>query len=131
MDPRIRVLPPVPNHKLPKLLHEMDILTILYQRSEYIDGVIPAKFFECIATGKPVLVSGLEEAKPYSDCVYDTFNNPETALQIIADLDKTQHMNRVNRQFEVGRSADFDARFAFVKNLIDEKLLNNTTAKSH
>jgi len=124
MDPRIRVLPPVPNHKLPDLLREMDVLTILYNRSDYIDGVIPAKFFECIATGKPVLVSGLQEAKPYSDCVYDTLNSPETAFEIISNLDKTHDLNRINRQFEVGKSADFDARFAFVKSLIDEKLTN-------
>ncbi len=122
MDPRIKVLPPVPNHSLPELLREMDVLTILYKRSDYIDGVIPAKFFECIATGKPVLVSGLEEARPYSDCVYDTFNSPEKTLDIISKLNLTHDQKRVNRQFEVGKSADFDSRFDYLKGLIDDKL---------
>lgn len=122
MDPRIKVLPPVPNHKLPELLRDMDILTILYLRSEYIDGVIPAKFFECIATGKPVLVSGLEEAKPYYDCVYDTVNSVEKTLEIIRNLDRTHDQQRINRQFEIGKMADFDNRFSYVKGLIDHKL---------
>lgn len=122
MDPRIRVLPPVPNHKLPELLREMDILTILYLRSDYIDGVIPAKFFECIATGKPVLVSGLEEAKPYAGCIYDTGNSVEKTLEIIRELDRTHDQLRVNKQFEVGKSADFESRFSHVNGLIDDKL---------
>ncbi len=114
MSSAITVTEPVPNAELPALLREMDVLTILYHRSDYIDGVIPAKFFECIATGKPVLVSGLQEALNYSDCIYDTGNDPGKAHEIIANLNLTHTSDRVNRQFETGRVADFSKRFSHV-----------------
>jgi glycosyltransferase involved in cell wall biosynthesis len=112
MDPRIRVTDPVENEKLPGLLREMDVLTILYLPSPYIEAVLPAKFFECIATGKPVLVSGIPEAGRYADCVYDTRNDPEQAVAIVSSLGDVHTAERVNRQFALGRDSDFSRRFA-------------------
>jgi len=114
LDPRITIIDPVPNHLLPELLREMDVLTILYKRSDYIDGVIPAKFFECIATGKPVLVSGLLEAGFYGDYVYETGNSADTALEIIKRLPVVHNSERTDTQFKLGKSADFKLRFEFV-----------------
>ena len=117
LDSRIQIINPVSNDLLPGLLRDMDVLTILYKRSDYIDGVLPAKFFECIATGKPVLVSGLVEANYFSEYVYDIQNNPEKAIQILKELSQTHTRIRVNSQFELGKSADFELRF---KNVYDE-----------
>ncbi|MFA6582913.1 MAG: hypothetical protein WCS77_01335, partial [Elusimicrobiaceae bacterium] len=62
---KIKLLLPVPVRELPSLIAPADMLGIFYKKSPYIDGVIPAKFFECLATTKPLLVSGMEETKQY------------------------------------------------------------------
>lgn len=118
LDPGIRVVSPVANHLLPDLLKEVDVLTILYIKSDYINGVIPAKLFECIATGKPVLVSGLDETKPYNHVVYDIQGSSDRALEILSNLEKTHTPERIELQFAEGLKADFRSRYeSFKKNL--------------
>jgi hypothetical protein len=118
LDPRIKIIPPVANSQLPDIIRKWDVLTILYRRSDYIDGVIPAKFFECIATGKPVLVSGLQEAGYYSEYVYDTENKPEKALEIIRSLPSVHNHERMEAQFRLGKEADFSQRFRHIYQLM-------------
>jgi O-antigen/teichoic acid export membrane protein/glycosyltransferase involved in cell wall biosynthesis len=50
---------PVAHDELPLLLEEMDALILPYVEDEYNKGVIPAKTYECLATGLPVLASPL------------------------------------------------------------------------
>lgn len=119
VDPAIRykissnveIRPPVENLKLPKILRDSDILALFYKNSSYIQGVIPAKFFECLATGKPVLVSGLKEVKPYLDIVYDVGGSVSKALNIIRKLPETETFNRLTKKNKIAREADWSKRF--------------------
>lgn len=114
----IEIRPPVENSKLPKILWDSDILAIFYKDSSYIHGVIPAKFFECLATGKPVLVSGLEEVKPYLDIVYDVEGSVNKALNIIRKLPESETINRRIKRNKIAREADWLKRFkAFIEQI--------------
>lgn len=59
LPPSIRLPGPVPHEELPRALEEFDGLLLPYANSEYNLGVIPAKVYECLATGRPVLSSPL------------------------------------------------------------------------
>lgn len=48
-----------PHGELPAMLADCDALLLPYVNDEYNRGVIPAKIFECLATGRPVLSSPL------------------------------------------------------------------------
>ena len=48
-----------PHEQLPALLADCDALLLPYVDDEYNRGVIPAKTYECLATGRPVLASPL------------------------------------------------------------------------
>ncbi|MBI2789625.1 MAG: oligosaccharide flippase family protein [Elusimicrobia bacterium] len=48
-----------PYDELPAMLADHDALLLPYVNDEYNRGVIPAKTFECLATGRPVLASPL------------------------------------------------------------------------
>ncbi len=61
---------PVPHNKLPVMLAEADVLLLPYSRRAHTPAVIPAKTFECMATGKPVVSIGLESLKEFSDLFY-------------------------------------------------------------
>lgn len=102
---------PVSVKKLPEELFEADILSILYKRTSYVDGVIPAKFFECLATEKPLLVSGLAEVEPYNDIVYNVDGSVEKAINIIKNLEITETELIKNKRNEIAKEADWDNRF--------------------
>lgn len=67
--PNVKILPPVDHADLPQTLAEYDALIIPYIASEFMKGVIPAKTFECFATGKPLIVTGLDSFSVYADMV--------------------------------------------------------------
>ncbi|HEX4048548.1 MAG TPA: oligosaccharide flippase family protein [Elusimicrobiota bacterium] len=49
----------VPRRELPGLLAGFDALLLPYISSEFTRGIVPAKIYECLATGRPVLASPL------------------------------------------------------------------------
>ncbi|MDX1971240.1 MAG: glycosyltransferase [Candidatus Sumerlaeia bacterium] len=60
----------VPYEELPAVLHAADVLLIPYVRNAATRAVFPLKFFEYLATGKPVVASPLVSLLPYRDAVY-------------------------------------------------------------
>lgn len=64
------ILGPVPQKELPELLYDADVLLLPYIPSPYNDGVMPAKLFECMATGKPIVAFGLAAVERYADYLY-------------------------------------------------------------
>ena len=107
----IEIRPPIANSDLPKILKNADMLGIFYKNSPYIQGVIPAKFFECLATGKPVLVSGLMEATPYLDTVFDVQGLAKIAIKTIKKLPAIMTSARLARQDVLAQEADWTNRF--------------------
>ncbi|MEW6382238.1 MAG: hypothetical protein AB1611_21960 [bacterium] len=115
----IEVRPPVSNKYLPNLLKEADMLGLFYNDCPFVRGIIPAKFFECLATGKPILVSGLHEAKPYFDVVYNVQGSEQKALEIIKNLPDTETESRLRKRDEIARDADWSNRFGFFISQLD------------
>ncbi len=56
---RVKLRDAVPHAELPRLLEEADMLLLPYASVAYNEGVAPAKLYECLATGRPVLSSPL------------------------------------------------------------------------
>lgn len=64
--PNIFVYPPVSHAELGAWLQAVDVIAIPYLANEFTKGIIPAKLFEALATGKPVVAMGLPELEPYA-----------------------------------------------------------------
>lgn len=111
LSPKITVLPPVIPEKLPEALREADILSIFYKASDYVNGIIPAKFFECLATGKPLFVSGLPETLAFGDVVYPVEGDADKARSFAAGLAESESDERKARRREVALGADWSARY--------------------
>lgn len=67
MPESVRFLPPVSHAELPGLLKGFDALLLPYADTSYNQGVIPAKTYECLATGLPVLASPLPALERLAD----------------------------------------------------------------
>ncbi len=59
LPPSVTVRGAFPHEDLPAILAGFDALLLPYVDDEYNRGVIPAKTYECLATGRPVLASPL------------------------------------------------------------------------
>lgn len=67
--PNVRLLGARPYEELPDYLAAMDVLTIPYRLNEYTKDCFPIKFFEYLATGKPVICTELPALTEYSEAV--------------------------------------------------------------
>jgi glycosyltransferase involved in cell wall biosynthesis len=107
----IEIRPAVGQSKLAEQLKEADIIGLFYKQNVYAKGVIPAKIFESLATGKPVLVSGIEKDPVYSEYVYHFDGTETAALEIIKNLGQTETQEKIKLRQAAGRQADWQKRF--------------------
>lgn len=84
----VRVLPPVPVSKLPEVVDHWSGIILFYRKDTGRDSLVPAKLWNCIATGRPVLISGLEV--------------PDTALKHV----RLFNDDPISRQLTLGQSHD-------------------------
>jgi hypothetical protein len=54
-----KVFPPIPRYLLPEMISKYKYLLLPYKANEFQRGIIPAKLYECLATGRVVIYSGL------------------------------------------------------------------------
>jgi hypothetical protein len=114
LSPKIKVLSPIPNNELAKALRDVDIICILYRKSNYVDGVIPAKIYECLATLKPTIATGMGEMKSLNGVVYQSDNNLKSLNKIIDELPITETEACLQKRMEISESADWENRFVLL-----------------
>lgn len=78
------IIGPVAHERIPDLLRDVDVLLLPYIHSPHNDSVMPAKLFECLATGKPTIACGLKTLYDYADLFYIR-EAPEEFLAAIAE----------------------------------------------
>lgn len=71
------IVGPVPQEQVPLLLRDVDVLLLPYAQSVFNESVMPAKLFECLATGKPAIVSGLGTVYDYAELFYIRENHDD------------------------------------------------------
>lgn len=69
-SPQTEIIGSVPHEQLPDLIRDMDVLLLPYLHSIHNNSVMPAKTFECLATGKPTVACGLPTLYDYADLFY-------------------------------------------------------------
>jgi glycosyltransferase involved in cell wall biosynthesis len=65
----VTLLGHVPYDDLPAYLHEADVLLIPYVFNDATRAVSPLKFFEYLATGRPIVASPLPSLLPYANAI--------------------------------------------------------------
>ncbi|MBI3251635.1 MAG: oligosaccharide flippase family protein, partial [Candidatus Andersenbacteria bacterium] len=78
--PNIHFLGSVKQEDVPAYVRHFDAFIIPYKASRYNEASFPLKFWEFMATGKPVIVSGVPELKAYKPLIHYT----KTSKDVIA-----------------------------------------------
>ncbi len=68
-EPNVHLLGHRPYESLPAYVKGFDVAVIPYKQNEYTANVFPIKFFELLASGKPVVISPLPALAEYFDQV--------------------------------------------------------------
>ncbi len=68
--PNVHFLGPKPRGEVPAYVHAFDVAAIPYRDSRYNRSSFPLKFWEFVASGKPVVVSGLPSLARYRSLIF-------------------------------------------------------------
>lgn len=124
--PNLRLTGLVPHDRLPALLAEIDIILLPYRQDDpYNRGVFPAKVYESLATGKPVVAIGLPSVEPLGD-VIDLAASRAEFLSLIERAHQRERtpagVERRDRALAIAQAADisvsYDRLFAAIDALV-------------
>lgn len=102
---------------LPQTLYDCDAILLPYQLNAFSQAIMPAKTFECLATGKPIIATALPDLVQYQDLIH-IVSGPE---EMLAALDKIPSMEtpaRARARMEIARENSWQKRFQLLLSAI-------------
>jgi len=94
----------VSHDQIPQLLQGVDVLLLPYRDAPHMRAVIPAKTFECLATGIPTVTSGLNSLDQYADLLYICHSQNEFLKAIEKALSEEPSLKEKRIQCAEGNS---------------------------
>jgi glycosyltransferase involved in cell wall biosynthesis len=107
----------VPHRELPRYLANADALILPYKINAFSKGTFPAKIFECLATGKPIIATPLPDLVPFGDLLY--FAKDARGFASVLDrLPELETEARVEARGELARKNSWKARFEVLEEVL-------------
>ena len=108
--PNVHFLGVKPNAELPKYLAQFDVCLNLFDAGPLSKDVSPLKFYEYLATGKPIVSTRQpDQILQFADIIHIADDAEGFILACQAALEDTQPA-RTQARIEAGRSSSWDAR---------------------
>ena len=101
----------VPHSELPAALAGVDAFVLPYEVNGLTASISPAKTYECLATGRPVVASPLPALKELAGHVY-LAERPDEFVAVLRDLGELETVEKARARIEVSRRNSWEARFA-------------------
>jgi O-antigen/teichoic acid export membrane protein len=120
LPPGVTLRGPFPHEELPGLLADFDALLLPYAGGEFTRGVIPAKTYECLATGRPVLASPLPALAGLSGLL-TICRSPAAWVEAARNLDADDESARRAR-VDAARAQTEESAFARLQAAVEEAL---------
>ena len=109
-EPNVEYLGEVPHGRLPEALAGVDAFVLPYEINGLTRAISPAKTYECLATGRPVVASPLPALRDLSGHVY-LADGPEGFVGALNRLAETETDERALARGRVAWENSWDARF--------------------
>jgi glycosyltransferase involved in cell wall biosynthesis len=109
--PGVEFLGEVPHKVLPEYLREADALIIPYKITPFTHGTFPAKTYESLATGKPVIATPLPDLRPLDEHVH-LGDGAKEFVGILRCLHESETPERMRARVELARRNSWETRFA-------------------
>ena len=100
----------VSHGRLPAALAGVDAFVLPYKLDGLTRAISPAKTYECLATGRPVVASPLPDLEELSGHVY-LKRDPEGFVRALRNLRHTETDEKVRARVRLARENSWEARF--------------------
>ena len=104
----------VPHAKLPAALAGVDAFVLPYEVNDLTRGISPAKTYECLATGKPIVSAPLPAMEELAGHVY-LANEPGEYVEVLRSLGGLQKEENVRARIELARKNSWEVRFGQIE----------------
>jgi glycosyltransferase involved in cell wall biosynthesis len=122
----IHFLGPRHYNDVPAYLHEFDVSLLPFKITNLTRAVSPVKFYEYLATGKPIVATNLPEIEPYEDLCYVAANPDEFFASIDLALEEYKDVNKYRelstKRQAVARQNTWETRVKTVSRIIGENM---------
>jgi glycosyltransferase involved in cell wall biosynthesis len=100
----------VPHAELPAALAGADAFVLPYRVNGLTRGISPAKTYECLATGKPVVAAPLPALEELAEYVY-VAKRPQDYAEVLRGLEELETEEKRRARIELARKNSWEARF--------------------
>jgi glycosyltransferase involved in cell wall biosynthesis len=100
----------VPHAKLPAALAGVDAFVLPYRINGLTRGISPAKTYECLATGRPVVAAPLPALEEHAGHVY-LAKRPGDYVEVLRNLEGLETEEKRRARIELARENSWEARF--------------------
>jgi glycosyltransferase involved in cell wall biosynthesis len=100
----------VSHARLPAALAGVDAFVLPYEVNRLTRSISPAKTYECLATGKPVVAAPLPALEELAGCVY-LAKEPEDYVKVLQGLGDLETEEKARARIELARKNSWEARF--------------------
>lgn len=114
--PNVHMIGSVPREHVPAYVAHFDICVIPYNNNEYNRSSFPLKFWEFMATGKPIVVTGVPELAAYEPLI--GYANSQKSFDLAIEKQLKNPESKMNDRKKLAHQHTYDQR---VKQL--EKLM--------
>jgi glycosyltransferase involved in cell wall biosynthesis len=111
----------VAHAELPEALAGVDAFVLPYRMNSLTRGISPAKIYECLATGKPVVAAPLPAIAELGEHVYIA-DTPEGFVEVLREFPATETGERVRGRLDLARANAWATRFAQIETRIQGSL---------
>ncbi len=113
----------VSHDELPDALKGVDAFLLPYLDNKLTRGISPAKTYECLATGKPVVASPLPALKMLGDNLY-LAREPRRFVDTLQNLEKLEAEEKIRARIDLARKNSWEARFEKIEKKLWDALEN-------
>jgi len=115
--PNVHFLGVVPHQHVPAEVQHFDICLIPYRANAYNEASFPLKFWEFMATGKPIIVTGLPQLKEYAEYI----SYAESAAEFIekAELELQYPNKKQNDRITLAKEHSWEKRVQSLLSLVN------------
>ena len=110
-DPNVEYPGEVEHRRLPEALDGVDAFLLPYRINGLTRAISPAKTYECLAAGRPVVAAPLPALKGISDQIY-LAESPAGFVRSLRDLGEAETAERTAARVRLARENSWEVRFA-------------------
>lgn len=103
---------------LPLYISGFDVCIIPYVKNDYTKGCFPLKFFEYLASGKPVVTLGLPALEKYSDYNVYTSDFSEFVQKIKYYLNNNDTSDEIERRIQLAKANTWGSKVTKMEEII-------------